>query len=626
MGILIGVAAYVGVLCGTGAAESAVAPDWIAKEKIRAGWIYNGNGVDKVKLFRDCGMNTLVISARDPAAFEPWSIEARRVGMHLFGVLGFSFDAEKAGLRRAVFGNGYESVVACPLDERFWQQAMIEPAVRLAREGMTAEKEVSGVLIDFELYHNADKGGQSYYTDACYCDSCFGGFLKQKGLADSTRDVAYGARVGWLKAKGLFSEYHPWLQRLVRAQAVRMREAVEAVRKDFFLGFYPIPHNWTLVGVAQGLGTPERPMILWATETYGGGGVKKIADDWPEQMRQKEIHCYYCAGVLLRCYSAVNLAAHLTGVALKSNGYWLFTVHTLCVEPSDQKGDYYLASGTRDDYFRELQRANAELDKASATPGYRPELPFVTEPVRYRLTGNEVKRFTVPRLVDRSTVARGAEIAVPPVTMIEGAFVVTVLKQDEDVALKFLTGPGGAPEDCWGVPYTVLDPGKNAVAQGLMPPGQEACVKFKAAVDGVHTVVLSAGHFGRCSVVSTTVPFALWAAKPFEMPHPGGTLYFQVPQGVTSFDIGVRCNFGSTAAHAAVYGPDGAVVQETDTDPLVRSLRLTVETQGRDGQVWSLSTGVAVGKKYRSVFVDVDPKVPPLLTVKPEFVFALEGE
>jgi len=78
---------------------------------------------------------------------------------------------------------------------------MIQPAVELARQGMTTEKEISGILIDFELYANSDKGGQIYYTDACYCDHCFGGFLKEKKLEDVTKTVDFVSRKKWLIGK-----------------------------------------------------------------------------------------------------------------------------------------------------------------------------------------------------------------------------------------------------------------------------------------------------------------------------------------------------------------------------------------------------------------------------------------
>jgi len=607
-------------LCGQGANS-----DWIAREKIRAGWIYQGDGVDKIQLFKQHGLNALVTSARDPAAFEDWAKEAKRVGMHLFGVLGFSFDAEKAGMRRAVFGNGYESVVVCPTEERFWQQALIEPAVRLARDGLTAEKEVSGLLIDFELYANESKGGQLYYTDACYCDHCFGEFLRHRGLDDVTKQVPFPGRVAWLKEKGVFEEYHPFLQQQVRALAAKMREAVAQVRQDFFLGFYPIPHNWMLVGVAQGLGTPVHPMILWATSTYGGGGPSRVPDNWREEMEKQEIHGYYCAGMLLRCYSAANLAANLVLTSLKTDGYWLFTLHTLCIPEDQQSGDYYLAAGTPEDYLREIRRANDELDRACADATYQPALQFVEEPVRYRHVGYDLHRFTAPKFLDQSPVERGREMALEPLPLIEGHLLMTSLKEGEEATLRFQVDQGSSGE-IWGVSYAIIDAEKNLVSSGKMPPGEETAVSFRAAKPGVYTVVVTPGHYGRCTVVSSTVPFALWTGPPFEVAQPGGTLYFFVPKGLPEFNLSARCLWGTSAVKLTVSAPDGSVVQERETDPFVRSLTMTVPTGGRDGQVWRLKVAGLPHQAYRSVLIQFDPRLPPMVSLSPNHVFGPVGD
>ncbi|NOZ22338.1 MAG: hypothetical protein GXP25_14760 [Planctomycetes bacterium] len=597
--------------------------DWISKEKIRAGWIYHGDGPDKLKVFRDLGMNALITHASEK--FDEWALEAKKVpGMHLFGVLGFSGYAEKLGVRRAVFGNGYESVVPCPCDERFWQKQMIEPAVALARQGLTAEREISGILIDFELYANSGKGGQIYYTDACYCDHCFGGFLRHKGLDDVTKDVAFADRKKYLKDKGIdiVKEYQPFLQKQVRAIAAKMREEVEKVRKDFFLGFYPIAHNWMLVGTAQGLGSPDHPMILWATTTYGGGGAEKIADDWRKEMDEKEIHCYYCAGMLLRCYTSDNLAKNMFDISKKCFGYWLFTVHTLCIPEDRQSGDYYLASGTPDDYKREIQRANAELDKLCADANYQTDLKFVEEPVQYRHTGNDIHKFKPPKLTDKSTVERGKEMKVDPVWLVESQYLMMCLAEGEEAAVTLDTYKSKS-KYVWGVSYSVIDSEKNVISDGKLVPGEKTTVKFKAPKAGLYTIVITPGHYGRCVVVSTTVPFALWPGSAaslksrgrFEIGAPKATLYFSVPEGLKEFGIATWCKYGRGNAQLAVSAPDGTVVKDEATDPLVHSLTLTVPTGGKSG-VWSLKIGPVPKKKtFRNVHLRFDKQLPQAVTV-----------
>lgn len=595
------------------------ADDWIAREKIRAAWIYHSDGVDKLAVFKRHGLNALVTSAREPERFAEWAKEAKRAGIHLFGVLGFSFDAAQAGMRRAVFGNGHESVVACPTDERFWQERMIAPAVQLAREGMTAEKEISGILIDFELYAN-EKAGAIYYTDACYCDHCFGDFLKHEQLDETAVQVPFAERVKWLKEKKLFDGYHPFLQQQVRALAVRMRQAVEAVRKDFFVGFYPIPHNWMLVGVAQGLGTPEHPMILWATETYGGGGPKKIADDWREQMRQKEIHAYYCGGMLLRFYSAANLAANMFEITRKASGYWLFTVHTLCIAESDQKGDYYLAAGTPADYLREIKRGNGALDRLASQANHQPDFGFVEEPIRYRHVGNDISRFKPPTLRDRSTVERGQETPLAPLSLTGGNHLMMILQAGEVPVFRFRADKAKSG-DIWGVSYAVVDASKSILTQGRMPPGEETAVKFKTAGTGLHTLVVTAGYYGRCTLLSSTVPFALWTGNNFEVSGPGGTLHFFVREDLKAFTLSAQCQWGTSGVKMTLFDPDGGIAKAQETDPYVRNLSWTIPTGGKTGRVWSLRVEPLPKKSFRTVVIRFDPKLLAAATLSPQHLF-----
>ena len=563
--------------------------NWINREKIRAGWIYHGDGVDKIQVFKKLDMNALVTSARHPDRFDQWAKESKRVRMRLFGVLGFSGYAEKMGARRAVFGNGYESVVACPTDERFWQEQMIRPAVRLAMEGMKEEKEISGILIDFELYANSNKGGQIYYTDACYCDHCFGGFLKHKGFQDVTKQVPFAERKKWLRDKGvdIAKEYHLFLQRHVRAIATRMREEVEKVRDDFFLGFYPRPHNWMLVGTAQGLGTREHPMILWATSTYGGGGPDRVQDNWRELMTAQDIHCYHCAGMLLRFYTSNNLAPNMFFISNKCSGYWLFTVHTLCIPEDRQTGDYYLASGTPEDYFRQINRANAELDKLCADANYETNLRFVDEPVLYRHVGYDIHRFRVPKLSAYRTIEPGEEMPLAPLPLIGANYLMTSLATGADAAVRFQTDKTKS-KYVWGVSYAVIDDEKNIISKGKMPPGQETVVRFKAEEPGLYTVVVTAGYYARCTVLSSTVPYALWTGGRFEVSRPGGTIYFFVPQGMKQFDISAQCHWGTRAVKLIVSDPDGSIVSEQETDPFVRNLKMTIPASNKCGRLWSL--------------------------------------
>ena len=619
-----GVLALAGALLWLSGTTRAADGDWIAREKIRAGWIYTSDGTDRLAFFQRCGMNALITHAGNAETFTLWAKEARKVGMHLFGVVGASCDGEKAGMRRCVFANGYESVLPCPLDERYWREGLTAPAVRLADESTEADRDIAGMLIDWEMYANSAKGGQIYYTDACFCDRCFAAFLARQGQPDACGQVAFKDRVAWLKDRKLYEAYAPFLQAEVRAAAARMREQVAAANPAFFVGFYPVPHNWHLRGVAQGLGTAERPLILWATSTYGGGGPGLIADTWKQDLLADGIHAYYSGGLLLRQYSAANLAKNLYEIARKTDGYWLFTVHTLCLREEEQKGDYHLCAGTPDDYLAALRLGNRELDALAADPQHATALAYVEEPVRYRHPGFDVERFVAPALVDRSPAGRGQPMDVPRLGLIATSYLMLDLRAGEGPALVLdvTRAKSGA---VWGVSYVVLGPGKEALAAGRMPPGEPFTLRFAARQPGLHTVVLTPGYYGRCQVQTTTVPYAhwTWTSYPgFEVAGPGGTLYLAIPPGLKEFTVEALCQSATAQVQLAVLDPDGQTVVERPTDPFVRSAKLTVPTHGKDGRPWALRLSRCEGKSYRSVLVRFDPHLAAAVTVRPDFVFA----
>jgi hypothetical protein len=598
---------------------SPAAADWVSREKIRAGWIYAGDGADKLVLFKQHGMNALITSAGDAETFAHWARQAKKAGMHLFGVVSASCNGQRAGMRRCVFGNGYESILPCPLDERYWREVLAALAIRAAKDSTQPDREISGILIDWEMYANEDKGGQIYYTDACYCDHCFAAFLKHKAQPDVCSTIAFRDRVPWLKGHKLLEEYHPFLQAKVKDFASQLRQQVAAVSPDFFVGFYPVPHNWHLKGVAQGLGTPQHPMILWATSTYGGGGPSQIADAWKQQMLAEGIHCYYSGGMLLRFYSAANLSKNIFEIARKTDGYWLFTVHTLCIREDEQNGDYYLSAGSRDDYLKAIKLANSELDRLTAEPKHQTPLKFLPEPVRYRHTGFDVNRYRVPQVLDRSTAGRGQAQAVPPLGLAGSNYLVMMLQSGEEPRLRFDVNRN-ASGDVWGVSYTVLDPNKTALADGVMPPGEPFSLKFKAAQQGLHTVVLTAGYYGRAVLKSTTAPLGLDVAHGFEANGPAATFYFFVPGRLREFTLAAQGRPETGQVRMKVINPQGQVVVDQPTDQYVRSATLKVATKGESG-LWSLRLERMPGQGFQALGLTFDGALQPVVSLTPDHIF-----
>jgi hypothetical protein len=154
-----------------------------------------------------------------------------------------------------------------------------------------------------------------------------------------------------------------------------------------------------------------------------------------------------------------------------------------------------------------------------------------------------------------------------------------------------------------------------------MPPGEDFMIKFKAARPGLHTVVLSPGYYGRCTVLGSNVPFALSTQGSLEVAYPGGKVYFFVPAGLEKFDLSAECKWGSGAAKLTVYRPDGSVALEQETDPYLHRAKLSVPAAGSSGQLWSISVSPLPKKSFNSIFVTGDKRLAPCVTLSPQYIF-----
>jgi len=609
MTMYIAAAWVVGTAEGAGRKDK-LSPElrWIEQEKIRAGYFYNTT-TDKIKLLKDAGLNTIILSCK-PEDAGPWAKAAKDSDMHLFLTRHFSVKAEKEGLRRCVMANGFEDVVACPLDADYWRKFVIPWAVALARLGRERGKRVDGLWMDFELY--ASRSGHNYYTEnACYCDHCFGAFLASKNLKNPA--VPPKDRARWLKDKGLWKEYHPFLEKRIEEFASELEREVHRVHPDFILGFYPTPHCWSLRGIARGLGTERVPMIAWATQTYGGGVPERIPDNPRRWLAEQGIHAYYCAGMLLRRYSAKNLAYHVYAAAEKSDGYWLFTLYTLFTWPREEPGDYHLADGTPDDYWAALRKGNDEIARLCKAHGrYKTSLKKQPEGAWYQPAYVNLEKFKVPDLVPVNPNG-GAAAEQPPTRFIGFYKVYVYLKKGQKAELKVK-----APNGTFGLTWRVIGPDRRQLAEGKVGLKEAAAIKFKAGEEGIYTVALDAGS-AAFEIESCNAPFAIHGRRYNRyliVSRKAERLCFYVPQGIEKFSVLTHA-YGSRPYALKVFRPDGSETAGGTTEPLHNRLELEVRTGGVAG-VWSLSVAATTGSP--SIYIVLDRKLGNLFSLSPDLV------
>jgi hypothetical protein len=239
--------------------------------------------------------------------------------------------------------------------------------------------------------------------------------------------------------------------------------------------------------------------------------------------------------------------------------------------------------------------------------------------VPFCLPGFDINRYRVPQVLDRSTADRRQTQPLPPVGLAGSNYLVMMLRAGEEPSLHFdvnrnLSG------DIWGVSYAVLDPAKKTLAGGVMPPGQPFHLNFKAAQAGLHTVVLTAGYYGRATLKSTTVPLGLVVAHRFEANGPSATFHFFVPGRLPEFRLAAQGEWGTGQVRLKIMNPQGQAVVDLPTDPYVRSAKLTVPTKGESG-LWSLRLERMPGQSFRALGLTFDRALPPVVSLTPDHIF-----
>lgn len=585
---------------------------WIDRERIRAAYFYaNPPAEEKTRDLVDAGMNAMILKAGVEKAMPFLRAARQHPGMHCFLALNFNVNAEQEGLRRAVLADGRVEAYACPLEERFWREYLLPGMIERARLAVNPELQVDGLWIDFELYSTTT--GQRYYTNACYCDYCMEQFAQHRGI--TIPELPYAERASWLADHGYADEYQPYLGERVEELAREVREQVHAIAPHLLLGFYPTPRNWSLMAVARAFSTPELPIILWATDTYGGGGPNNVPDDWRARYEAEGINARYCAGMLLRRYSAKNLAANIYHTAAKCDGYWLFTTYTLWKPVEEHSGDYYLAAGSPEDYWAAIRRGNEELDRLAADPAYRSELEIGIEPIIYHPLARPEARRRIEALVLPEVTGETVDY---PVVWLRGTNLLFIAaRAGQPVYTEVSFGQVGAGADA--IRWEVTDAGGAAIASGQGEVGADATVAFTPPHDGLYYVLMTAGG-SRYAVTRTNAPIGLYAVKLHTM-HGAERLYFRLPPG------GGECTVRGEGASARetvrvdLFDADGSLVGSAQSTEEELSAPLVFDATGHGDEVWSLAIVKADVGILEDSMITLEAPLPPVLSVISEHVF-----
>jgi len=289
--------------------------------------------------------------------------------------------------------------IPCTLSDEYCDKQLIERAKLIA-----SYPEFEGIILDFEMY----SGGKSQYTSKCMCDNCWNKYLTAKKYSGEWAAVEAQDRNEYLKSNKKMDEYVEWFENEVTKMFTRVREAIHEVNPKMIIGYFPA-YEW-IPGMTEGLGTPERPVLV-ASENEYWGSLADTKVRMQEIKNNEDIHAIYCPGLYpgQGALSATQLEEKIKQAAPTTAGYWMYAGHTLrkdeanyaAVANGNAQLDKELASGN----YTQLPEYEVRSYTATKIKGEAPteeeweKAPFTGDFLQYQ-SGNEID----PALLTRAKV------------------------------------------------------------------------------------------------------------------------------------------------------------------------------------------------------------------------------
>ncbi len=381
------------IACGAALAGEPAVITRLKTEKIRGTSAALAGDV-KVKVMKDAGLNTAVTwsyflkdcpvapkNANEPL-FDPAALpqskamrnEARlaaKYDMISLPLLWFHNDTvpvlAQKNYRRAVMSDGRLcKVTPCPADAVFWDD-LVKPFLLHMAEIQKEEGASGGGAVDLEFYAGELIGGFTYARglDGCFCDDCFGGFLKQ-----DAKNIPLEARWEYLVKRNQYQAYLKHISGRVAERTAAIREAVHAVKPDFVFAVLPGGDGWYFDGLGKGFGTADVPMLMFSESEYFSGWSTRSAE-YLKNIRENNLPVLFAGGLTVSAYNAEGLGAKMLEMTDKCDGYWLYYGESLfsatpkIVERSFRPSEYALREAPKR-YWQAVTAANKWLDSGSA--------------------------------------------------------------------------------------------------------------------------------------------------------------------------------------------------------------------------------------------------------------------
>jgi len=356
--------------------------NWILKDRIRGIYGYIGNWQNKELMdnIQKAGFNTLLVHTMSTAMSEKgwpeeaaqWAKVQKERKLRIIISWPYGSDERYGNTQFGAYNTGTSEIWTkgpCPLSEEYWNKVVGDRAVIAAQTGLT------GMVVDMEMY----AADHTRYPGSCYCDECWGRFIRNHIGEDFLGKIDPTKRAAWTSDNGLWEDYDRWQENEVTRILKVIEKRVHAVDPGFILGNLLDPES--LPGMSRGFGTSSMPALIFSELEYHGNvtGVSARV----KQLRDQGYPALYVPGLWVQPVTPPQLPELIMGSAPQSAGYWIWTTAAF---RDNASGDYAHAKGySHDDYWNVFRTSNNALidwlrSGAQVPKAPEKDVPTVTVP------------------------------------------------------------------------------------------------------------------------------------------------------------------------------------------------------------------------------------------------------
>lgn len=531
-----------------------------ALDKIRGG-LMGLNDIELLPMMRQEGMNAaMVVFAEMPDPLSAnirnrvtrWASACDQAGVKFMPIITLWGPVEKDYFKpqyHFLAGGVEYKNTPCPTEPAFFQRVIRNRLATLARLSKTLP--IAGAIIDIEMYGAEYQG---YPQDFCECDYCFGHFQASRGSAEQ---VEPGKRQAYLLQKGLMEDYKKFQIGQVAQMAGNAKEEVEVIAPDFAIGVLQLDKvNQHNLGMAEGFGkSGKNPVICFCEHTYMSGYSEYIPQTI-KKFKDIGLNTEFVAGIWQDQIPVENLAEQYYYCAKASDGYWIYQMPTL--NARDWKG---LLAAPREDYWKAIEKADAELDKLAQNSGYVSEFKLRTfatplPPVNFKSIKVKSLQYVEP----------GAKLdaQAEPLALDGEHKLVFVAERGDRMKFEVSYRKRGIMHSDHGQVTLLTDKG-DVLSQDTATSDKNAVIDATASYTGTYVIYLNSAR-DILRVVAFTHPYSIDAGQwpQAQLLKPNTPLYLWKPAGADSARLKQLVNGLFDSVTVTFTGEDGSVIAQYD--------------------------------------------------------------